>query len=54
MGPRMDRAEQSRATDAAGPQREEGDTRAPYVQPRLDRLGAWNALTLQHSIPVAP
>lgn len=28
--------------------------RAPYTPPRLDRLGAWSALTLQQSIPIFP
>ena len=54
MGHRIDRAEQPRIADAAEPQRPAGDDRAPYVQPRLDRLGVWSALTLQHSIPISP
>jgi hypothetical protein len=28
--------------------------RLPYAPPRLDRLGAWSALTLQQSIPIFP
>jgi hypothetical protein len=28
--------------------------RAAYVPPRLERLGAWNALTLQQSVPIFP
>jgi hypothetical protein len=27
--------------------------RAPYVQPALEPLGTWSALTLQQSFPVA-
>ncbi|HEX7051161.1 MAG TPA: hypothetical protein VF188_13215 [Longimicrobiales bacterium] len=29
-------------------------TRAPYVPPRLEALGAWSALTLQQSVPIGP
>ena len=54
MGRRMDGAEQPRIANAAEPQRPAGDARAPYVQPRLERLGGWSALTLQHSIPIFP
>ncbi|HEX7050117.1 MAG TPA: hypothetical protein VF188_07960 [Longimicrobiales bacterium] len=28
--------------------------RAPYVAPRVERLGAWTALTLQQSVPIFP
>jgi len=48
----MDQAEGPRNVDAAEPQRPVGDTRAPYVQPRLERLGGWSALTVQQSIPI--
>jgi len=54
MGRRMDQAEESRVVDAAEPQRPAGDARAPYVQPRLERLGGWSALTVQHSVPIVP
>ena len=28
--------------------------RRPYTPPRLERLGAWRALTLQQSVPIGP
>jgi hypothetical protein len=28
--------------------------RAAYLTPRLERLGAWSALTLQQSVPIFP
>lgn len=28
--------------------------RAPYATPKLERLGAWSALTLQQSVPIFP
>jgi len=35
------------------PARPETD-RLPYASPRLERLGAWRALTLQQSVPIFP
>lgn len=32
----------------------ESTGRAAYATPRLERLGSWNALTLQQSIPIFP
>jgi hypothetical protein len=54
MGRRMDEAGQQRIVGGAEPQRPARNGRAPYVQPRLERLGRWSALTLQQSIPVDP
>ncbi|HEX7088843.1 MAG TPA: hypothetical protein VF192_01835 [Longimicrobiales bacterium] len=51
----MDEAERRRIVGAAETQRPAGNAaRAPYVQPRLEPLGRWSALTLQQSIPVFP
>lgn len=32
----------------------ETTTRFPFTPPRLERLGEWNVLTLQQSIPIGP
>jgi len=45
-------------TDFTGPQAEglspssTDDTRAIYTTPSLERLGTWQALTLQQSVPI--
>jgi hypothetical protein len=49
----MAEAEKDRVGTAAEPHSPAGKGRAPYVQPRLERLGNWRALTLQQSVPVA-
>jgi len=41
----------------AGSPRADGDhvpSRAPYAKPALERLGPWEAFTLQQSIPIFP
>lgn len=54
MGRRMDGAEQPHSADAAEAQRPARDAHAPYVQPRLERLGGWSALTLPQTVPILP
>ena len=41
------------APDASTPQ-PLPSPRAPYVPPTLERLGPWEAFTLQQSIPIFP
>lgn len=42
------------ARETAGTRWADGAARAPYAPPRLERLGAWSALTLQQSVPIFP
>lgn len=57
-GPTPSRADRTgpaspRAPQAVRPAPQTG-ARAAYVAPRLERLGAWKALTLQQSVPIGP
>jgi len=42
------------APDAQGDGRIAPPPRAPYAPPLLERLGPWEAFTLQQSIPIFP
>jgi hypothetical protein len=42
------------APDSGGAVRSPLPARAPYVAPVLERLGRWEAFTLQQSIPIFP
>jgi hypothetical protein len=42
------------APDASGAARNPVAPRAPYAPPVLERLGPWEAFTLQMSIPIFP
>lgn len=42
------------ALRAYPPGAKEPTSRVPYSPPRLERVGAWSALTLQQSVPIFP
>jgi hypothetical protein len=40
--------------ESPGSTRQAAEARAPYQPPALERLGPWQAFTLQQSIPIFP
>jgi hypothetical protein len=42
------------ASSASGTESKAPETTAPYQPPALERLGPWQAFTLQQSVPIFP
>jgi hypothetical protein len=53
MSPRIP-LELTSASASPGTEPTAPETRAPYQPPALERLGPWQAFTLQQTIPIFP